>query len=133
LGEPDVPESAAKQPTLSCSRRLDSERSQATVDNRGVDALAVISATQLVMPGRKRGRSERAYLCAPPFQELWVGCCDLEHDPARLATRGRNRSVGVGHQLGNDLDKIDAALGEVLTKIPATRDSEPNRRAIHIR
>jgi hypothetical protein len=37
-----------------------------------------------------------------------------------VATAGRNRGVGVRHQLRDDLDEINPALRKVLAKVAAT-------------
>ena len=49
--------------------------------------------------------------------------------PGRPARRG-DRRVGVRHQLGDDLNEVDAALREVLPEVPPARASEPHRRTI---
>ena len=48
LREPDVPQTAAEQPTLAGSGRLDTECAKEAIDQLGIYALAIIGAAQLM-------------------------------------------------------------------------------------
>ena len=118
MGEPDVAETAAEEAALPLVIGNDSERAEALVDGFGVDAFAVVGAHELVLPAAQRrqigGRAGRPSslrtnsVSAGPIRS-WIR--------PRSPARRRDRSVGVSHELGDDLRQVDSGLGEVLAEV----------------
>jgi hypothetical protein len=117
LGEPDVTQTSTEETALSLVLGDDAERAEALVDNVGIDAFAVVATDELVAPAPERRQAEAAKGGLPRPQELWVCRPELQLDPAALASGSIDRRVGIRHQLGDDLRKVDPRLGEVLAKV----------------
>jgi hypothetical protein len=79
------------------------ERAEPTVDDRGVDADAVVCATRLEAPGAQRRNSQCAHLCTPGCEKGRGRRAESHLDPPAGATAGGDRGIRVGHELGNDL------------------------------
>lgn len=133
LRQPHVTQAAAEQAALTGAGRLDPQRAEALIDQRRIDSLAIIAAAQLMAPAQQRRRTQRTQPRTPRPKERLLGRGEREHDPARRAARRGDRRVRVGHQLGDDLHKVNAALREVLTKVAATHatDAHSRRRNRH--
>ena len=119
LRQPHVTQSAAEQTTTTADLGQLAEHSQAPLHRVRVHADAIVGAADLEAPARQRRRPQRPHLRAPGGDELRVRRAEAQLDPAVATTAGGDRRVGVGDQLGHDLDEIDAALGEVLPEVPA--------------
>ncbi len=130
LRQPYIAKAAPEQPPLPRPGRLDPKSTQALVDDVGVDALAVIGAAKLVPPAEQRRRAQRTHPRPPLGQELRLRRPDCEHDTTRRTAGRSDRRVGVRHELGDDLDEIDATLREVLTEVPAADATDVNGRGI---
>ena len=61
------------------------------------------------------------------MRERLVGRPEAQLYAAALATAGRDRGVGIRHQLGHDLHQVDPALGEVLAKVPPAHRADADR------
>jgi len=128
LGEPDVAQPAAEEAaTLALVGQL-AEHPEATVDRGRVDTDAVVGAPHLEAPARQRGHAQRAHLSPPSGHERGVRRAEAKLDSTVLATRRRDRRVGIGHELGDDLHEIDPTLCEVLPEIPAAHRADTDLR-----
>jgi hypothetical protein len=117
LSEPHVAQSSAEQASLSHALGYHPERTEALIDDRGVDALAVVGTDELVAPLPQRRQPEATQSRLPSPQELRVCGTDPQLDAAAFTPGGGDRRVGVRHQLGNDLREIDPGLREVLAEV----------------
>src|SRR5207247_5410272 len=73
LGEPDVTQTAPEQASLTLLRRRDAERPEALVYGRGIYALTVVGADELVAPGTQGGQPQRPQAGFPGLNEVRVG------------------------------------------------------------
>jgi hypothetical protein len=117
LREPDVAQPASEEAALPAVLGQLAERAEAAVHRAGIEADAVVAAAHLEPPGRQRRHAQLAHLGSPPGQEVGIRGTERHDDASRSAAAGRDRRVGVGHELGDDLDQVDAALGEVLAEV----------------
>ena len=119
LGEPHVAQPATEQAALAVVDRTLAERSQAAVDKLGVDALAVVGADDLVAPVAQRRHTQPAELGPPAAEPVAVGWREGQLDAAHRPPGGGDRRIGIRHELRDDLNEVDPALGEVLAKVAA--------------
>jgi hypothetical protein len=119
LREPDVAQSAPEEATLAAAVRLDAERSESLVDLGRTETLAVIGAADLPPPRAQRRSPERSQLTPPAGLEGPIGGEKAQLDPPPPTAGRGDRSVGVGDQLGHDLDQVEPALGKVLAEVAA--------------
>lgn len=127
LSQPHVAKATAKQAALAALLGQLAERAEPAIDRRGVDADAVVCATHLEAPGAQCWNSQCAHLCTPGREEGRVWCAEPHLDPPAGATAGGDRGICVGHELGNDLHQVDAALGEVLAEVASAHRANPHR------
>jgi hypothetical protein len=79
-----------------------------------------------VTPLQQRRRAQPPHLPLPIGREARIGRAETQHDPPRRASARRDCGIRVGDELGDDLDQVDPALGEVLPEVAAVDTAMAN-------
>jgi hypothetical protein len=85
-----------------------------------------------VAPVQQGRRPQPPHRLAPLRGELRIRRTEAQPDPPAVATAERNGRIGVGHQLRDDLDEIDSALGEVLAEVAAVDAAVPDQGRVEL-
>ena len=130
LRQPNIAEPPAKEATLPSTRRLDSERPQASVNQPAStpspSSVQRSSCFHDISAGERKDRIRARH--SDKNSGIW--CTHRQSDPPRRPSRSGDRRIGVRHQLGNDLHQVDPALGEVLSEVAAAHMAQSHRRRI---
>jgi hypothetical protein len=83
-----------------------------------------------VAPVEQGRRAQAPHRPSPVRREAGIRRPEAQHDPPRGTGAEGDRRVGVGHQLRDDLDDVDAALREVLAEVAAVDAAVTDERPI---
>jgi len=95
LGEPDIAQAAPEEAALIHVLGYDAECAEPSVDDRGVDALAIVGADNLVAPAEERREAQAPKLAPPSIEEVGIGGAEAKLDapaPASSAASTHSRT-----------------------------------------